>query len=206
MTAVRPLVLDAVERVLVLCLYGGLVVRIVAGFRSGGAGLGNLLLLASEGMILVFVLVRRTTSDVSLSVPEWLLAIAATCLPMLVAPAPWRPLVPPFAGAVLLMVGMFFQVHAKVILGRSFGCVPANRGLKAAGPYRFVRHPMYAGYLVCHVAFLLMNPSLRNFALYAGCLGLQIPRLLAEERLLGRDEAYRRYQSAVRYRLVPGVF
>ena len=205
MTGVRPLVLDAAERLLVLCLYGALVVRIVAGIRSDGAGLGNLLLLVSEGMVLVFVLVRRTASDVSRSAAEWLLAIAATCLPMLVAPTRGHPL-PPFVGAVVLVTGMIFQLHAKVILGRSFGCVPANRGLKVEGPYRFVRHPMYAGYLLSDVGFLLMNPSVRNLALYVGSLALQIPRLLAEERLLGRDEAYRRYQSAVRYRLVPGVF
>jgi protein-S-isoprenylcysteine O-methyltransferase Ste14 len=205
MTGARPVVLDAAERLLVLCLYGALVVRIVTGIRSEGAGVGNLLLLVSEGMVLVFVLFRRTTSDVSRSASEWLLAIVATCLPMLVAPSGVHPL-PPFVGAVVLVMGMIFQLHAKVILGRSFGCVPANRGLKAAGPYRFVRHPMYAGYLLSDVGFLLMNPSLRNFALYGGCLALQVPRLLAEERLLSRDEAYRRYQSVVRYRLVPGVF
>jgi protein-S-isoprenylcysteine O-methyltransferase Ste14 len=107
---------------------------------------------------------------------------------------------------LLLITGMVIQVHAKLTLGRSFGCVPAHRGLQLSGPYRFVRHPMYAGYLVSHAAFLLMNPSLRNTAVYGGCYALQIPRILSEERLLARDPAYREYQRAVPYRLIPGVF
>jgi protein-S-isoprenylcysteine O-methyltransferase Ste14 len=206
MTGGRLLTVDTFERLLVLGLYGWLVGRILSALHSEGAALGNLLLLASEGLALGFVLVRRSTCDLSRKPEEWLLAIAATCLPMLVAPAPAHPLVNPFQGSVLLVMGMMVQLHAKAVLGRSFGCIPANRGLKAAGPYRLVRHPMYAGYMLSHVAFLLMNPSWRNLGLYLGCTLLQIPRLLAEERLLSRDDGYRRYRSIVRYRLIPGLF
>jgi protein-S-isoprenylcysteine O-methyltransferase Ste14 len=200
------LAVDVFERLLVLGLYGWLVARILSALHSEGAALGNLLLLVSEGIVLVFILARRATRDVSVSPSEWLLAIAATCLPMLVAPASAHPLVTPFQGSVVLVMGMIVQLHAKATLGRSFGCVPANRGLKADGPYRLVRHPMYAGYLLSHVAFLLLNPSWRNLGLYVGCTLLQIPRLLAEERLLSRDEGYRRYRSIVRHRLIPGLF
>jgi protein-S-isoprenylcysteine O-methyltransferase Ste14 len=65
---------------------------------------------------------------------------------------------------------------------------------------------MYAGYLLSHMAFLAMNPTLCNLAIYVVCYGLQIPRLLAEERLLARDQRYRAYLTVVRYRLIPGVF
>jgi protein-S-isoprenylcysteine O-methyltransferase Ste14 len=65
---------------------------------------------------------------------------------------------------------------------------------------------MYTGYLVSHLAFLLMNPTWWNLGVYAFCYALQTPRLLAEERLLARDPQYRDYQAAVRYRLIPGVF
>jgi len=51
-----------------------------------------------------------------------------------------------------------------------------------------------------------MNPTLWNLAMYAVCDGLQIPRILAEERLLGRDRRYQDYRATVRYRLLPGVF
>jgi len=92
------------------------------------------------------------------------------------------------------------------VLGRSFGVVPAHRGLKLAGPYRFVRHPMYAGYLLSHLAFLTMNCTWWNVGVYAVLYGLQVPRLLAEERLLDTDLRYRAYRTKVRYRLIPGIF
>ena len=65
---------------------------------------------------------------------------------------------------------------------------------------------MYAGYLVTHFAFLLMNPNLWNVALYIVCGATQVARILAEERLLARDPLYAKYLAAVRYRLIPGVF
>jgi len=200
------LALDIFERLVVLCLYGALVGRIVDAICSEGLGLGNLLLLPSEGMVLVFVLLRRRTNDVSLRPLDWLLAITATSAPMLVTANAGGALVPLAIGCVVIVTGTIIQVHAKVILGRSFGCIPANRGLKDGGPYRFVRHPMYAGYALSHFAFALMNPSLWNLALYGVCTLLQLPRLLAEERLLSRDEQYRRYRILVPYRMIPGVF
>jgi protein-S-isoprenylcysteine O-methyltransferase Ste14 len=189
----------------VLGLYGWLVARLLTSYWSNG-GIGSLLLLPSEGLVVAFILVRRPASDVSRRPGEWLLALAATCSPMLVSAGLGDALVPPAVGAALLLMGMLVQLHAKLTLGRSLGCVPAHRGLKLAGPYRFVRHPMYAGYLISHLAFLLMNPTAWNLAAYALCYALQVPRLLAEERLLARDPHYRTYQAAVRYRLIPGVF
>jgi protein-S-isoprenylcysteine O-methyltransferase Ste14 len=190
---------------LLLGFYGWLVARLLIGYWSNG-GVASLLLLPSEGLVVFFILFRRRASELSKRPAEWLLALAATCSPMLVSTGVGDALVPATVGAAILLLGMLVQLHAKLTLGRSLGCVPAHRGLKLSGPYRFVRHPMYAGYLVSHLAFLLMNPTWWNLAVYAFCYALQIPRLLAEERLLARDTHYRDYQAAVRYRLIPGVF
>jgi protein-S-isoprenylcysteine O-methyltransferase Ste14 len=197
--------LDLLEMGVVLALYLSLVIRL---FSSVGERwqVTNLLLLPSEGLVVVFLLLRRRTEQISMRWQEWLLALSATVAPMLVQPGVGMSLVSPFWCAILLLIGTIIQVHAKLTLGRSFGCVPAHRGLKLNGPYRYVRHPMYAGYLLGHVAFLMMNPTVWNVVAYATCYGLQIPRLLKEERLLEHDPQYRVYQSAVRYRLIPGIF
>ena len=201
----RALWLDLAERLFVLALYGWLVARMVEGFRAGG-GPGSLLLLPSEGLVVVFVLLRRRTEKISPRPHEWLLALLATCAALLVTPIHRPPPIHPMVGSVLMIMGMLIQLHAKVHLGRSFGLVAAHRGLSLGGPYKLVRHPMYAGYMLSHLGYLAFNPTWWNFALYAIGDSLQIPRLLAEERLLANDEHYRRYQSTVRYRLFPGLF
>jgi protein-S-isoprenylcysteine O-methyltransferase Ste14 len=84
--------------------------------------------------------------------------------------------------------------------------VAANRGIVVEGPYRIVRHPIYLGYLVTHVGFLLANWNARNVALYVIEYVFQVYRIVAEERLLMEDESYRSYTGRVRYRLIPGIF
>jgi protein-S-isoprenylcysteine O-methyltransferase Ste14 len=201
----RARALDLAERLIAVALYGGMVARLVGAYRAQG-GIASLFILPSEGLVLLFLLLRRPASELSHRPRDWALALAATVAPMLVSPGVRAPLVPPSLAAALMLIGLGVQLHAKLTLGRSFGCVPAHRGLQLAGPYRFVRHPMYAGYLVSHVAFLLVNPSARNLIAYAVCYALQVPRLLAEERLLRHDAYYREYQRRVRWRLVPGIY
>ncbi|MCY2968999.1 MAG: isoprenylcysteine carboxylmethyltransferase family protein, partial [Planctomycetota bacterium] len=195
-------IFDLVERVIVLLFYGGLVARLLDPLLHGGEG-ANLLLLPSEGLVCLFVLIRRPSNNISRRWQDWFLALAATTAPMLVQPGVGDSLIPVACGALLLMTGMTLQILAKLALGRRFGCVPAHRGLQLSGPYRFVRHPMYAGYLLSHIAFLLMNPTWVNLAAYAFCYALQTPRLLSEERLLSADPEYAAYMRRVPYRLVP---
>ena len=154
-----------------------------------------------------FVLVRRTSADVTRNPRDWTLAFAATIGPLLSQPASSEhPLIPPGAGAMVLLIGFALQVSAKLVLRRSFGIVPANRGVKAGGPYRFVRHPMYLGYVTVHVGFLLAAPNGWNLLVYGGSFAVQVFRILAEERLLGADPAYAAYRAQSRWRLLPGVF
>jgi protein-S-isoprenylcysteine O-methyltransferase Ste14 len=177
----------------------------ISGYWSEG-GVANLLLLPSEGLVVFFLLLRRSAIETSRRPGEWLLALAAACAPLLAMGASGHALISPLVGGPLVLLGMLIQVHAKLTLGRSFGLVPAHRGLQLDGPYRVVRHPMYAGYLLSHLAFLALNATGWNATVYTVAYVLQIARLRAEERLLSRDEDYRFYQAAVRYRLIPGVF
>ena len=203
--SLRDVLLDWAERAVVLTFYGWLVVRILTVYTTKGSA-GDLILLPSEGLVVLLILIRRTTTDVSKRPADWMLAFSATTAPLLVHPSMKWTLLPPAVGVSIMLVGMLIQVHAKIVLGRSMGLVAANRGLKLEGPYRCIRHPMYAGYLLTHLGFLMMNPSGWNLAVYALCYALQIPRLLAEERLLCRDPRYAKHIAKVRYRLLPGVF
>jgi protein-S-isoprenylcysteine O-methyltransferase Ste14 len=197
--------LDWGERILFIALYAWLAYRIVVNYMEQGA-IPNLIFLCSEGIAVFLILIRRTTDDVSRHLGDWVLAFCGTTMSMLVYPNMEHALLPQVIAASIILIGMLVQISAKLILGRSWGCVPANRGVKIAGPYRFIRHPVYAGYLLTHITFLLMNPTAWNLGISVSCYSFQIARLLAEERLLCKDPRYAEYMTSVRYRLIPGVF
>lgn len=91
-------------------------------------------------------------------------------------------------------------------LGRSFGLVAANRGVRTSGPYRIVRHPLYMSYFFAQVGYTLENPAVRNAILLVIVLSFQLVRIRTEEDCLRRDPSYASYCERVRYRLVPGFW
>lgn len=204
-TAARAVALDLIERAAVAVFFGAMACSLLTSWQESG-NIVSLVLLLSESSVVVFVVIRRYTSDVSVQPLDWLIALLGTTAPLLVRPTGGEPLVPLSVCAPLMLAGMVLQVAAKFALSRSFGVVAANRGVKIGGPYRLVRHPMYAGYVMTQIGFLLTNPSAWNTAVYGFALACQIGRILAEERVLVRDPSYRAFAAAVPYRLVPRVF
>jgi protein-S-isoprenylcysteine O-methyltransferase Ste14 len=65
---------------------------------------------------------------------------------------------------------------------------------------------MYAGYILTHIGFFAANPSMWNAAIYLLGLTFQLVRIAAEEKVLAQDDQYRSFQTAVPYRLLPGVY
>jgi protein-S-isoprenylcysteine O-methyltransferase Ste14 len=158
-------------------------------------------------LVLFFVLIRRSSQAMTRQPIIWVVAFGAGLIPLLASPGrPLNSTLLIYLCGVPMIMGIVLQVHAKICLGRSFGCVPAHRGLRFGGPYRFMRHPMYTGYLMTYFAFLGLNPSWWNLGVYSICLCLMIVRIVLEERLLSNDPEYRAYQEEVPYRLIPGVF
>ncbi|MCZ8326243.1 MAG: methyltransferase [Sphingomonadaceae bacterium] len=196
-----PRRLDRAEQVTIVLLWALLAHRVYEASNPFAP-----LIMLAETSVVIFVLLRRPTERISMRLGDWLLAATATYAPLLIMPAPaaWDALVPLAVGLVLF--GNVVQIAAKLFLRRSFGIAPANRGIKQDGMYRFVRHPMYAGYLFVHIGILLLMPSVVNLVIYALGWWAQILRLLAEERLLSQDPAYRDYMQKTRWRLVPGIF
>ncbi|WP_375450108.1 methyltransferase family protein [uncultured Devosia sp.] len=199
-------VLDFGERIVLAALFGYMVWTFVLAWLNGGS-ITTTILLVSEGAALVFVLLRRFTNDMSFHPADWGLALVGSAAPLLVQPTGANGSAALLAFcSILMLVGLVVQLAAKLTLRRSFGAVAANRGVKVGGPYRLVRHPMYAGYLMTHIGFLLTNPSARNALAYGICFIAQIGRIIAEEKLLTADSKYRDFAARVRYRLVPGIF
>ena len=82
-----------------------------------------------------------------------------------------------------------------------------NQVVVTRGAYRFVRHPMYIAIIVSDVFVPLLLVS--YWALIPGLLDilLIIYRTAREDRTLSLKLAgYREYSTAVRYRLIPGIW
>jgi protein-S-isoprenylcysteine O-methyltransferase Ste14 len=195
-------VIDLGERLFLLILFASLVVRLS---HSIWVRPYNVLALISEGFVAFLILVRRPAQDLSLRPLDWIVALAGTALPML-ARAGGQALLPSAVGTVLMFAGLALALWAKLSLRRSFGLAAANRGAVAAGPYRLIRHPMYAGYIIIYIGFFLNNPLAWNMGLYIASVVLLVARVLAEEAVLTVDPLYRDYRGRVRFRLLPSLF
>jgi protein-S-isoprenylcysteine O-methyltransferase Ste14 len=166
------------------------------------------LLLASEILPILLIVFRKWSNNHAMSINpfDWLLAFVGANTPLLAVAGDHGHVIPQELCSLVILTGLMVQISAKLVLWRSFGIVAAVREVKVSGPYRIVRHPMYAGYTIVHMGFLLAFPSLWNLCIYSAALLVQIARLLREEQLLKTDPAYRAFATRVRYRLLPGVF
>ena len=88
-------------------------------------------------------------------------------------------------------------------MGKSFGIAPADRGLVRCGPYRYLRHPMYAGELLAVFGASWGCFTLWNLALWSVLLLSVILRIRWEEQAVG---GYCGYAHQVRWRIIPGVW
>jgi protein-S-isoprenylcysteine O-methyltransferase Ste14 len=166
-------------------------------------GLGVVLL---EAFTAFLFLVRRPPQATSERPLAWITAFLGA-FTMLAS----RPVAHPDYGPVALLevlqlVGFGIAIVALGSLGRSFGVVAANRGIKTGGLYALVRHPAYSGYFLSYVGYVAENGSLRNVLLLAAATAAQLVRMSEEERMLGRDDGYRAYLARVRHRLIPHVY
>ena len=113
-------------------------------------------------------------------------------------------------GVVLAVAGLPLIVVAQETMGRSWRIgvdVDERTDLVIAGPFRWIRNPIYSGMVLMAAGIALLVPNamtLAGFALILVAVELQA-RVVEEPHLLaGHGESYRRY-AAERGRFVPGV-
>lgn len=196
---------DVAARAIVIVLFSMMAIRFGADFIATGRVTG-LLLLISEVLVVALTVMRRSAATVDRSLRARVLTTLSMLGPPLLQPTHMAAVAPELLTVALSAAGLSVVIAGKMTLGRSFGLMPANRGIVSTGVYRLVRHPIYTGYLVTHVAFLLANPGAFNIIALVIADAALLARAVCEEATLARDERYRTYQQAVRWRVCPGLF
>jgi protein-S-isoprenylcysteine O-methyltransferase Ste14 len=202
--AVRRNYAELVSKIVILTLFSSMAIRLAKDAADTGHVTG-ILLLASEALVVALTLVRRSAGTVDRSWAARLLTMFSTFCPPLVRPVA-AAVAPETLTIAISAIGLMIVVFGKLSLGRSFGLAPANRGVVCSGLYRFVRHPIYLGYLITHVGFVLAYAGSWNLSILVGADVALMARAIYEERTLGLDECYRAYMQRVRWRIVPGLF
>jgi protein-S-isoprenylcysteine O-methyltransferase Ste14 len=196
---------DYAARFAIGTLFALMSANLLADFLTTGRITG-LLLVISEALVVVLTVVRRPAGLVDRSAAAGVVTILSVFGPPLLRAAHVAPVAPDTITAAISVSGLMLVIAGKFTLGRSFGIVPANRGVVVGGPYCLVRHPIYTGYMIAHLAFLLANPTPLNAVIVGLADSALIVRALMEERVLVRDVAYQAYCRRVGWHLVPGVF
>jgi protein-S-isoprenylcysteine O-methyltransferase Ste14 len=116
-----------------------------------------------------------------------------------------------WAGLILLLAGYALSTWA-VYENRFFSGVvriQKERGhhVVDSGPYRWVRHPGYAGGLAAFLAIPLFLDSRYAWLPMLLFVGATVLRTSLEDRTLQQElPGYKEYAQKVRYRLLPGIW
>ncbi len=142
----------------------------------------------------VLFLTRRPAQVRSNQIKEWVAAITGTFITFLYNSNASYSLFSRDNHSIIyifLTLVIILTIIAMLSLGRSFGIVPANRGIKTTGSYAVVRHPIYSCYIIFDLLFLSLRLSSYNAMIFTIFLAATYLRANYEEGLLSRDPSIR---------------
>lgn len=113
-------------------------------------------------------------------------------------------------GLIFISCGAAGTFHCRSRLGGHWSehtVLRTDHRIIDSGPYRLVRHPIYAFACLMVLGTLLIFPAWWNIPSGLAMIGLYAYKALIEEKLLAEHlPGYRDYQQRVRYRLVPWIW
>lgn len=165
--------------------------------------LSALILVFKESITLWFVALRSIPNTITIEPHAWLIALLGTSSSFFFRSSSIED---GFVGLIIQSLGVLIACIGIISLNKSFGVVPANRGVKRSGLYRVVRHPIYAGYTISYLGFLMNQGSYYNMAIFTSVMIFMVARIFLEEKLLMESPEYQELASRVKYRLIPGVW
>ena len=188
------------------------VLALAHGGAPGAAGalrwLGAVLTCAFYALVIRCYLRRGPAIATSRSVTAHAAAVAAT---LILFTIPLLRSAPPGVAQqgfsdVLLMIGEAWALWSLRFLGRNLSVIAQAREVVQAGPYRWVRHPLYSGEIVAALGIALSANSGPAVLVWLALCGLQAYRALREEQvLLEALPGYREYRTRTAA-LLPGLF
>jgi protein-S-isoprenylcysteine O-methyltransferase Ste14 len=137
-----------------------------------------------------------------------IMSFAATYAVWVVGLLPEAAVSAPIAGlsAILTLSGSALIVLVIGFLGRSFSIAPQARVLITGGPYRFVRHPLYAAEEIAVIGVLMHVVWYAAIPFLAVHLAMQLCRMRYEESLLRSVFPEYDLYAQRTARLFPGVW
>ena len=169
----------------------------------------NRVVFALETLIYVLLalsyVTRRPPAERARGPAEVLLPLVGATLPFAFLATDWSPEREPVVMWVLA-AGSALSVAGYVILRRSFSILVEAREPVTAGPYRWIRHPVYTGQIIAAAGVVAWRFSWVNVALWFVFVGVQVARANLEERKIAAVfPAYRAYAGRT-WRFVPFLY
>ena len=166
--------------------------------------LSVLLIVVTETVVAIFLFIRRNPDETKHSWQTWTTSAGGMLWPILLRPTTGTEDL--LSGDILQIIGFILQIAALLALNRSIGILPAYRGIKSDGLYKWVRHPLYTAYIITYIGYLINNQSLINLSLAVVGTAFLVMRVHYEEQLLFKYSEYKRYADKIRWRLIPTLW
>ena len=162
------------------------------------------LIVVTETIVAIFLIIRRDPDETRHTWQTWITTTCGTLSPFLLRPIEVTEDL--LLGEILQITAFIMQIAALLYLNRSFGLLPAHRGVKSGGLYSWVRHPLYTAYVIMFLGYWINNQSLNNAAVIVAGTAFLVMRIHYEEALLLKYADYTRYANRIRWRLIPSIW